>query len=171
MDLTRYFQPIQNWLDKLNSREQNIVTAGIIFLIISLFYLIIWEPVFSALETERQKYESERQLYFWMKDASSELKALQSSGAKYNNQFKNKSISSLAELSAQSTGIKQHIKKLDSDSKGVKAELDQVSFDNLIIWLSDMAEKYNIQVSSLHIEKSNEPGTVNARITLERDTA
>ena len=87
------------------------------------------------------------------------------------NRCKNQSISSLAERSAQSTGVKQFIKKLDSNNKGVKVELDQVSFDQLVIWLSDMSQKYSIQTTSLHIEKLAEPGTVNARISLERDPA
>ena len=105
-----------------------------------------------------------------MKDAVAEYKTLQSSGTQMSTRFRNQSISSLAEQSAQSTGVKQNIKKLDSNSKGVKVELEQVSFDRLIIWLSDLSQKYNIQASSLHIEKIAEPGTVNARISLERDS-
>ncbi|MDH5472240.1 MAG: type II secretion system protein M [Gammaproteobacteria bacterium] len=171
MDIQRYFDPLRHWLNSLNTRERNSIIAAAVFLVISLFYLAIWEPVFNNLHIEQQKFESERQLYYWMKDAAAELQTLQSTGTRLTNRFKNQSISSLAELSAQSTGIKQNIKKLDSDSKGVKVELDQVSFDQLILWLSDMSQKYSIQVTSLHIEKQKDPGTVNARISLERDPA
>jgi len=171
IDIQKHFEPLQNWLDSLDKRERTLVISGVIFLLVNLFYFAVWDPVINGLETEQQKYESERQLYYWMKDAVSEYKALQSSGGQITNRFKNQSISSLTDRSAQSTGIKQHIKKLDSSDKGVKVELEQVSFDQLIIWLSDLSQKYSIQASSLQIEKLAEPGSVNARISLERDPA
>ena len=171
IDIQKHLDPLKNWLDSLDKRERSIVISGIIFLVISLFYFAVWDPVVNGLHTEQQKHEAERQLHYWMKDAVAEYKTLQSSGAQITKQFKNQSISSLAQRSAQSTGVKQFIKKLDSDNKGVKVELDQVGFDQLVIWLSDMSQKYSIQTTSLHIEKLAEPGTVNARISLARDPA
>ena len=171
IDIQTQLEPLRNWYDKLEKREQIIVSAGAIILGVMLIYLLAWDPVISTLDEEKQKYESNSQLYFWMQDAASEYRSLKSSGAQTNNRFKNQSISSLAERSAQSAGIKQFISKLDSDSKGVKAELNQVSFDSLVIWLSDLSNKYNIQTSGLHIEKLKEPGTVKARITLERTSS
>ncbi|MDH5764668.1 MAG: type II secretion system protein M [Gammaproteobacteria bacterium] len=169
MDLQQYLSPIQDWLDSLEKRERHVVLGGATILIISLFYFLIWQPVFDSLELEQEKYNSQRELYFWMKDAAAEVKTFQQSGTRLSNRYKNQSISSLAEMSAQSRGVKQNISKLDSNNKGVKAELNQVSFDNLVLWLADLAAKYNIHVSSLHIEKLNEAGTVNARVSLERD--
>jgi len=171
IDIQKHLEPLKNWLDSLPKRERLIVISGIIFLVINLFYFSVWDPVVNGLQTEQQKYESEQQLYYWMKDAAAEYKTLRSSGSPISNRFKNQSISSLAERSAQSMGVKQYIKKLDSSSKGVKVEFDQVGFDQLISWLTDLSQKYNIQTSSLHIEKLAEPGTVNARISLERDPA
>lgn len=168
IDLQNLLEPVRTRYHSLETREQYIVSAGAIVLTICLFYLLAWEPVISSLDDERQKYESDRQLYFWMQDAANEYRSLQASGTAGINRFKNQSISSLADRSAQSAGIKQYIKKLESDNKGVKAELDQVSFDSLIIWLTDMAQKYNIQASGLHIEKLKEPGTVKARVSLSR---
>ena len=103
-----------------------------------------------------------------MKDTSREIQSLQSSGAQSLSRFKNQSISSLVERSSQSLGIKQYIKKLDSNKKGVKVQLEQANFDRLILWLYDLESKYGIQSSSIKIEPQKEPGAVNAQIMLER---
>lgn len=171
IDIRSHFEPVERWLGTLNTRERNMVFAGAIFLFISLFYLAIWDPVFSTLESEKLQYQSQRELLSWMKSASTEARALQSAGAALNNRSKNESLSSLAERSALSTGTKAFIRKLESDKDGVKVQLDQADFDRIIFWLHDMQSKYGIYASSILVEPHKEKGAVNVRITLERTEA
>ena len=171
MIFSTHIESVQHRLDGLEKRERFIVIVGFIFLIFSLFFLIIWEPVFSELEKQQQHYQSQRQLLAWMKGTSREIQSLQSPGTQSLSRFKNQSISSLVERSSQSLGIKQYIKKLDSNKKGVKVQLEQANFDRIILWLHDLERKYRIQSSSIKIEPQKEPGAVNAQIMLERVTS
>ena len=67
-------------------------------------------------------------------------------------------------------GINTFIKKQTADKKEVKIELEQVNFDQMLLWLNDLQQKYSIQASSVKIERQERPGTVNARISLERES-
>ncbi|MFW2373978.1 MAG: type II secretion system protein GspM [Gammaproteobacteria bacterium] len=161
--------PLRDWLNKLESRERQIVIAGTISLLIIMFYLIIWDPIFSARNQQAQLLETQHQTLDWMIETGNEIQSLQSGGQTSSHRFNNQSISSLAERSAQSMGVKQQITKLETAKNGVKVELEGADFDRLILWLSDMEQKYAIQASSIQIEKQDKPGAVEARVTLERN--
>jgi general secretion pathway protein M len=168
MNMSSQLEPLQRWFDKLEKRERQTVVGGAIILAITIFYLAAWDPIFGTLETERQRNQSQRQLLTFMQDASNEISRLRSSGGSTASRFKNQSILSLVELSATSAGIKQFIKKQESDRSGVKVQLEKADFDRLVAWINDMQQKYAIQASKIHIEAEKEPGAVNARVTLER---
>ncbi|MDH5485551.1 MAG: type II secretion system protein M [Gammaproteobacteria bacterium] len=161
--------PLQQRYDTLQKREQKIVIAGIIATGFCLFYLLLWDPVFSHLEQQQLQQQSQTQLLNWMQDTTQQIKAIRASGAGTSAQYANQSISSLADRSAISMGVKPFIQKMDTDKNGVKVQLEQASFDRIVYWLQDMAEKYGIQASDIHIEKQPAAGAVNARITLERN--
>lgn len=167
--IENYITQARDWLNKLETRERQIVIAGAIFLLISMFYLIIWDPIFSARDEQTQLLETQQQTLQWMVETGAEIQALQSGGRTSVSRFKNQSISSLAERSAQSMGVKQQITKLETVKNGVKVELEAADFDRLILWLSDMEQKYGIQASNIQIEKQDKPGAVEARVTLERN--
>ncbi len=166
--LDNLLQPLTQWLDSLQKRERLTVYVGAIAFVLILFYLVIWEPVISAHENEQLKHHSQRQLYSWMKDAADEIQAINSSGGSFANRFRNQSISSLADRSATTTGIKQFITKIDQSKDGAKVNLKSADFDRIVTWLAELENKYGIVATRVKVEKSSAPGAVDADITLER---
>ena len=169
MDIASHIEPLRNRFDKLEKREKHTVIGGSVALLVMLFYLAVWDPVFSTLEAEKQRYQSQRQLLVWMNDTASEISKLQAAGGSSASRFRNQSVSSLVDRSAITTGVKPFIKKQESDTSGVKIQLEQADFDRLIVWINDLQQKYAIQASKINIEPQQQAGTVNARVTLERD--
>jgi len=166
--LNDLFAPANLWLNTLEKRERQIVIGGAISLVIMLFYLIIWEPITANHEQQQLQHNSQRQLYSWMKNARAEIQSLKSSGNSSIARSRNQSISSLADRSATSSGIKPFIEKIDQSKKGVKIRLKNANFDRIVIWLSDLENKYAITASKVKIEKTESKGSVDAQITLER---
>lgn len=160
--------PVNQWLQTLEQRERHIVISGAIALVIMLFYLAVWDPVISKFEQQQLQLDSQRQLHNWMKNASSEIRSIKSSGGNNIAKYRNQSISSLADRSATTSGIKPFIEKIDQNKKGVKIRLKQANFDRIVIWLTDLENKYGIYASKVKVEKSKIKGAVNAQITLER---
>lgn len=162
--------PARQWLDTLEQRERQIVIIGVISLLVMLFYLIIWEPITSQLEQQQLQHESNRQLHSWMKNASTEIRSLNSSGSSNKARFRNQSIASLTDRSAITSGVKPFIEKIDQSKKGVKVRLKAANFDRIVIWLSDLETKYGIVARKVKIETTNKKGAVDAQITLERSS-
>ncbi len=162
--------PATLWLNSLEKRERQIVIAGAISLIIMLFYLIIWDPIMSRHEQQQLHNTSQRQLYSWMKNANAEIRSLKSSGGSNVARYRNQSISSLADRSATTSGVKQFIEKIDQSKKGVKVRFKNANFDRIVIWLTDLQNKYGISATKVKIERTDTKGSVDAQITLERNT-
>jgi len=168
--LDNLLAPAQQWLNTLQPREKRIVISGSIALAFILFYLLIWEPITANYEQQKLKLDSQSQLYSWMKNASSEINSIKATGGALTSRLKNQSISSLADRSARTTGVKSFITKIEQSKKGVKVILKSASFDLIINWLSDMENKYGINSINIKVERAKEPGSVDAYITLERNT-
>lgn len=168
INLSNYVDPLLRKLDDLEKRERHMVIAGIIFVILSIFYLAIWDPIVGGLAHQQQEYQSQRQLLNWMREKTQEINSLKSSGAQTQSRFKNQSVSALVELSAQSLGVKQFIKKQDSQKNEVKVQMQLADFDRVILWLDELERKYGVQASSIQIEPQKDPGTADIRVTLER---
>ena len=170
INLSTYLNPIQQRFDAMEKRERHMVIAAFIIIVISLFYALLWDPIFTNLDEQKLRYQSQGQLLAWMKQQNQHITVLRASGAQSTQRFKNQSTSSLVERSAQSMGINTFIKKQTADKKEVKIELEQVNFDQMLLWLNDLQQKYAIQASSVKIERQERPGAVNARISLERES-
>ena len=162
--------PVNQWLDTLEQRERYFVIGGAIALVATLFFLIVWDPIISNYEKQQRHYESQRQLYIWMKASSSEIQALKAAGGSIAARSRNQSISSLADRSAITTGIKPYIETIDQNKKGVKVNINAADFDKIILWLSDLENKYGITTTKLKVDKSKTAGAVDAQITLERSS-
>jgi len=168
IDFQQQLAPLQQWLEKLEKRERQLVIGGGISLVLLLFYGLLWDPIINDLEMQKSRYQSQQQSLSWMQDSATKVSFLQAGSGNNNNRFKKQSISSLAERSAQSMGIKDQISKLESTKKGVKVSLKKANFDRIIFWLNDLQQKYNIQASNIKLDPQTTSGAVDARITLHR---
>jgi len=166
--LDNLLAPAKQWLNSLEQRERHIVIAGAISLALILFYLIIWDPITSRYQQQQLQLDSQRQLYSWMKNASSEIQALSSAGGSNIAKSRSQSIASLTERSAITSGVKPFIEKIDQSSKGVKVQLKAANFDRIVTWLADLENKYGIFARKVKVEKSKVEGAVDSQITLER---
>lgn len=167
MDIQKHIAPIQQKLDQLEPRERRMVIAGAVFVVFSILYLGIWDPIFSGLERQKQINQARHQQLIMLQDAENEIGRLKRSGLQLSARYQNQSVSSLASMSASSMGVKQSISKMNSNRNGVDVDLENAGFDNLVRWLSDM-QKYGINATRVIIEPQDKPGSVNARISLER---
>ncbi|MDQ1362870.1 MAG: ral secretion pathway protein, partial [Pseudomonadota bacterium] len=165
-----YFESLQRWLDSIQPRERQMVTGGSAALAVILFYLLIWDPVFTTLNETRQGIESQRQLLAWMKISAQEIQQLQASGTRLAPQLANQSVSTLVTMSAQSSGVQDFITRLDSTNDGVEVQLSNADFNRVMAWLNDLQTRYTIQPAKVIIEPQADPGTVNARITLGKSS-
>lgn len=160
------------WFKRLQRREQNMLLSMAAVVFITLFYLLVWEPVFKGAELEQDKLLSQKKILNWMQKAEKEVAQLRGSGQLISPQYANQSINTLIERSAISAGIRGAINKLDSDGKqAMKVQLKSVEFDRLAQWLGKLQQDYAITPKHVTINKLEKAGMVNCRLTLEKTSS
>lgn len=158
---------LNNWYNSLSLRDKNLLITTIIFLSITLFYLIVWEPVHQDRDLQQQKLKSQQDIYAWMQSASNEVKSLKSSGIR--KATSNQPISLILENSAKISGLKQYINKIESSGKnGARVKIDSASFDQLLVWLNTLEQQHGVTITTASIERNEKMGTVSARLSFEK---
>jgi len=161
-------QQIKQWFNALPSKEQWMVSGTGSLIIVTLFYLMVWEPIHVGLNTEQQKKQSQNDILVWMQGAAIEVNTLRSSGGT-TIRDKNKPATLVIEQTINNAGLKSSVKKIESSGKnGARVTLNEASFNQIIVWLNTLSKYNGIQVVSANIERGNKPGNTNARLTLER---
>ncbi|MDH5388923.1 MAG: type II secretion system protein M [Gammaproteobacteria bacterium] len=158
---------LNNWYNSLSLRDRNLFISTIVILSITLFYLIVWEPLHQGRDLQQQKLKSQQDIYSWMQSASSEAMSLKGAGIK--KAPSNQPISLILENSAKISGLKQYINKIESSGKnGARVKIDSASFDQLLVWLNTLEQQHGVTITTANIERNDEMGTVSARLSFEK---
>jgi general secretion pathway protein M len=162
-------QQLKQWYRSLPQKEQWMVSGTGIFIIVTLFYLLVWEPIHLGLQEEKQKQQSQQEIMIWMQDAASEVKALRASGSRSTIRDRNKAITLVIEQSINNAGLKAYVNKIESSgSDGARVTLNEVPFNQVLVWLNTLATYNGVQVVSANIERASKPGHTNVRLSFER---
>ena len=158
---------LNTWYSSLPGRDRNLLIAMLAFLSVTLFYLIVWEPVHESRDLQQQQLKSQQEIYAWMQSAASEAKALKGSGTR--KVASNQPITLILETSANISGLKQQINKIESSGKtGAQVKIDSASFDQLLVWLNTLEQQHGVIITTASIERNDQPGTVSARLSFEK---
>ncbi len=157
------------WYSSLPTRDRNLLIIISTLLFITLFYLIVWEPIHQGHDQQQQKLKSQQDIYAWMQSASNEVISLKGAGAGARKAASNKPIALILENSAKISGLKQHINKIESSGKsGARVKIDSASFDQLLVWLNTLEQQHGVTITTASIERNDEAGTVSARLSFEK---
>jgi general secretion pathway protein M len=162
-------QQLKQWYKSLPQKERWMVTATGVLIFVTLFYLVIWEPIHIGLETERQKQQSQQEILLWMQQAADEVKALRASGGSSTIRDTNKPITLVIEQALKNAGLKPSVDKIESSGNdSARVMLNEAPFNQVLVWLNTLATYNGIQVTSANIERASKPGRANARLSFER---
>ena len=157
------------WYRSLPSREQIMVAGTTVFVIITLFYIMIWEPLHIGLRDQQSRLQSQSETLAWMKQTAVEVRALRSSGGTVKIRDTDKPVTLVIEQSINVSGLKPSVKKIESSgSDGARVIMDDASFNQVLLWLNTLSTYNNIQVVSANIERSEKEGHADARFPFER---
>ena len=162
-------EQLKQWFFSLPVKEQRMVSAAAVIIVVTLFYLIAWEPLHVGLATERQKQKSQQEILVWMQGAAAEVSKLRAAGSSGTIRDKNKPITLVIEKSINNAGLKTSVNKLESSgNNGARVTLKNASFNQVLIWLNTLSKHNGIQVVSANFERAANPGTADVRLTFER---
>ena len=155
------------WYSSLPKRDQHLLIATTLFLIVTLFYVMLWEPMHHGRDLQQQKLKSQQDIHSWMQSASKEVATLKRSSSR--KVASKQALTLILENSARVSGLKKYINKIESSGKtGARVKIESASFDQLLVWLNTLEKQHGVSITTANIERNIEAGTISARLSFEK---
>ncbi len=159
---------MMDWFESLEVRERLFVAAGAVVVAAALVYAFAWVPL------DKRHSEVAASVANWQRSLA-ELRPLKNmkpaapvpragGGAQQSTII-------IVDETLRSRGLEQYRRRSQPTStNGIRVEFEDVAFDDLVLWLGDLADQYamHVQAGSVTAGSRSGPGRVNASLTLER---
>ena len=140
---------IESWYIGLAPRERRLVVAGGIALAAMLLYLAVVSPIMSAHSSLVNDVRQKRQLLALIERSAPQLS---SKGGDVGHLRPGQSVFAATSSSIQSSAISGAVQRLEQSSDGgVRLSLSNVSFNDLVKWLSHISTSQGIVVTRASI--------------------
>jgi general secretion pathway protein M len=158
---------MMSYLNQLNERERLLLMIAVPLLVIVLSYAIVWRPFSSHVEELQQRVERQQEVLQYMHSAARQVKQLRRQQALTSRSGANQSLLALVDRTVKQAKLARALKRVEPDGADkVKVRLEGAGFDDMIGWLESLQQRYTIAVEDISIDVQDDPGTVNARLTL-----
>jgi len=74
----------------------------------------------------------------------------------------------LVDRVGREAGLGSALRGTQPNGTGVRVQLEAASFDTLVSWLATLDERYGLAIESITVDRTPQPGTVNASITFSQ---
>ena len=155
---------IKEYLEKLNDRERKMVYAAALGIAIFLPYQLIWAPLMNAVQDRHERVAKQQSDLIWMQSKLADVRALASASNKTAGS--RQSIYGTVERTARQQ-FKGDIRVQQEGKEGIRVQINNVSFDELITWLDTLSYQHQVFVKDFKVENEKEAGRVKASILLE----
>lgn len=164
--MKQWIDRIQGMLLEREPRERVIFVGGAIVLLLTVFYLALWEPVVSLHRERIAALSSARAQSAQIERAAA--MATISRGTNRSVDVNTSLVTAVDRTSRSKTLGKTPSRVQPEGDREVKVWLDDVPFANLLRWLNELESRYAIVPTEVEIERADTPGQVSGRLTLRR---
>jgi general secretion pathway protein M len=159
---------MKNWFNQLASRERRVLIIGIIALAGILFYFMLWEPLIIARAQLEKIVIAQQATLDWMNEAATEIQQLRHNSQAISSPNRSQSLLNLIDKSIRTGALSKTNKRIEAKGKQeVRLHFENVSFTELMRWLGQLYNQYQIQINSINIERQSVPDKVKVRLTLK----
>ena len=159
---------MKDWFEALEPRERLFVGIGTIVVAIALFWGLIWMPL------DKGHRDALDRVTTW-EQSLAELRPLASQPQPVNGTQSRPSVSPtqspviIVDTTLRNRSLGQP-KRSQPTPNGIRVEFENVSFDDLVLWLGDLSNQFGmeVQAGTLSIAAQAGPGRINVTLTLER---
>ncbi|WP_429080016.1 GspM family type II secretion system protein ExeM [Aeromonas bivalvium] len=148
------------WWRGLSAREQRLVAVGGSVLLVGLFYWLVWQPLGNRIEERERQVKSQQQTLIWLKEKGEQVLAAQAGSGR--NMDLGGTLDGVVNRTAFNHKIK--IARLQPQGQELQVWIDQVAFDDLLMWLVELTDKYGVRVQVIEVAREQLPaGMVKVR--------
>lgn len=155
------------WWIGLAQREQRMIASAVGFLVLFLLYAAVWSPLQNSRAQLSEQAEQQRATLQWMQQTVAEIRQL-SAGGSGRRPTTGQSLLGLIDQSARAQRLAEAVKRVQPDgAHSVRVWLENAAFDDVMQWLGLLEKQNGVVVEALNVERGEQEGRVNARLTLE----
>jgi general secretion pathway protein M len=149
-------------LSQLGERERRMVGIGGAVALV-LLILAVFMPLQQSVSAGARRIEHKRDDLSWLQSVAPQLGSLAVTAPAPLHE----SLVALADRTARDGGIgKSLVGSQPSGNGGLNVHFEQVPFDALVSWLSQLGDRYGVHAESATIEAAATPGVVDASLVL-----
>ncbi len=159
-------QKLRARYDHLGQRDQRALQVMALALLIALIYLAIWKPVADFRNDARADMETARDLVGWIQSQEPAARNLRAGGSGARQELREGELLRTVTESANRSGMP--LQRFEpSGDRAMRIWLDAAPFTDLTQWLAHLQSEYGIGVDQASFDRTDEPGFVSARLTLQ----
>ena len=158
-------QALKARFEQLEQREQLLLTVAAMVIGIFIFVTLIYRPLSGSLDSARNAYHSENELRDWMQVKVAQLK--QSSGTSSTASKRGNRSASVVINQAASQNSIQISRSQPRSNNQYQIWLEDVPFNQLMVWLADLQTDYGIHVHAINISRAEDNGKVRVNLTFQ----
>lgn len=153
---------LSNFWNSRNKREQNMLGAAIVMVVLGLIYALLIDPAITGRTDLEKKLPAMRQQAAEVQALTKEASGLSSSSAVTPPPVSKESL----EASLTKKGLKAQSVSMSGDI--AKVQLNGVSFSAAVDWLNEMQKTARLTVVDATVEAQSQPDIVNATFSLRQ---
>ena len=161
-------QPAWQRYQELQPRERVMVSIGTVVVLLTLIYLLLWEPLANAHMHAQETLAKERAKAQRLEVIAAAVQRARASG---QGQIigRDQSLLTLVDQLAKSPQLGKSPTRLQPEGEQeVRIVFEDVGYDALVRWLSTLETQYAIHVTAADFERRAGAGLINARLTVQR---
>jgi general secretion pathway protein M len=151
----------ENWYERPLS-EKRILSVVAVLVVMSMFYLLVFDPIVTWREKEQKKLSANNRVYSQVVRLVERFEKQQSSETNAND-----GLAALIDKSLQDNGLAMRGFQ-PGRNNDARLRLSDVAYEPLVQWLYDLEYQHKISIEELSISQTKAPGLLIANIRVKK---
>lgn len=161
-------ESLKQWFNGLQPRERTIILAGAVLVLLVAIYILALAPFYGAVNSRAARVSEKEADLAWMRSVAGELQALNASQP-MRQAPSGESLVVLIDRAARECGLASALTgQTPNGESGIRVRLESAEFDKLMVCLGTLQQVHAVTIESATIDRTAQPGLVNASLVLTR---
>ncbi|MGI2028338.1 type II secretion system protein GspM [Endozoicomonas acroporae] len=152
----------QSWLahyQKLSTRDQRSLVGLCLFLLASLFYLLLWSPLSQWSHQQQSLYLQQRSANLWLKQNVSIVEQPVA-----NESINDAMLAPIVTQAAREAGI--NLNRVQPGNGTVSVWIEETPWQALIPWLVNLENQHPLHIQKIRIDRLPLDGVIKAHVQI-----
>jgi general secretion pathway protein M len=161
---------MRSWFESLADRERIFVLTGGASVVLAAFWIGVWTPLDSGQKSAADRVDTWRLSLAELRPLKSQIQA--SASGQPVQATQDQPLVVIVDSTLRQRGLYGSLQRSQPTptGDGIRVELENAAFDDLMLWLGDVNRQYGllVQSGSFSVASGENAGRVNSTLTLER---